>query len=252
MTIDRYGDVAILGSCVSRDMVQISMSAEIRRPLYVARQSILSFYRPATENKPSEPEFKHGFQLSSYRSDVNGTGLKQVILAAGELNIVLVDMVDERHGVYVSPIGEVITRSIDGMGTDLYEKLEGWRLVDFGTPEHKQDFAKQTAMMRDRLTSAGLFEKTWVILAPWATHLSTGEKTPWSMGKTAEWANSVLPDYEKVFENLGFNILRPEPETIIGDPNHQWGPAPFHYVQAFYDSIACQVRPLLQNARAKQ
>lgn len=243
MTEVKYAQVAILGSCVSRDLVRISLSEEAKCPLYIARQSILSYGRPATENKPAEPSFNHPFQLTSYRSDVNGTGLKQVLRASKDIDVLLIDLVDERHGVFASPLGEVITQSIDGMKTGLYDTLDGWEHVPFGTPDHLRAFAQQAEMMRDQLAKAELFDRTIVILAPWATHLSTGERTPWSMGKTAEWANSVLPDYEQVFEDLGYQTVRPDPETVVGDPEHQWGPAPFHYIKNFYDSLAAQIRP---------
>lgn len=247
MTANEPARVAILGSCVSRDMIQMSLSDMTRVPVYVARQSVLSYYRPATDNKPEHPEFPHPFQLNSYKSDVYGTGLKQVLIAE-DIDLVLIDLVDERHGVYVSPIGEVITRSIDGIPTGLYDTLTDWDLVEFGTPEHLVAYSQQADMMKDKLIEKGLFEKTVVIHSPWATHLKTGEEAPLSMGKTADWANAILPSYWKIYEDLGFTIIKPDPDTILGDREHRWGAAPFHYIPEFYDSLAEQIRPYLEKA----
>lgn len=228
------------------------METETLSVLYIARQSMVSYGAPVVDGTPEEPEFPHRFQLASYRSDLLGSGLEQVTAIADTLDLILIDIVDERHGYYVSDRDEVITRSIDGVKTGVYEKLIGWEHVEFGTPRHIAAFGRKAAQVKQQLIDAGLFGKTVVILAPWATKLSTGEKTPLSMGRSPDWANSVLPDYEKVFENLGFRIVRPNPDTVIGDPDHQWGPAAFHYVPAFYESIANQIRPLLTGASARR
>lgn len=252
MTANEPAEVAILGSCVSRDLLRISMKGEAQCPLYVARQSFLSFGKPVTDNKPTEPEFPAQFQLASYRSDINGSGLKRVLKVSKDIDLLLIDIVDERHGVYISPLGEVLTRSIDSMATGIYDTLSDWKQLSFGTPEHLQAFKNRAALVKQTLVEANLFDRTVAILAPWATHMTTGEKTPLSMGKSAEWANSVLTDYEQVFKDLEFTVVNPDPDTIIGDPEHQWGPAPFHYVQAFYDSLAEQIRPYLKGANKNQ
>lgn len=249
MTAPEHAQIAILGSCVSRDLLRVSLSDEAECPLYIARQSIISFGSRVSENKPEQPEFPHNFQLASYRSDIAGSGLLQVTRLP-VVDVLLIDMVDERHGVYVSPLGEVMTRSIDGISTGVYDGLTNWEHKPFGSPEHLEAFSAKAVDLRDELKKAGLFEKTVVILTPWATHLTTGEETPLSMGKSAAWANSVLPAYEQVYEDLGFNTIRPDPVTVVGDPHHQWGAAAFHYVQAFYDSLAEQIRPFMMKALA--
>jgi len=247
MTAAHRARVAILGSCVSRDLLRIALDDETTCALYLARQSIISFGHPVTTNKPAEPEFAHNFQLACYRSDIEGSGLDRV-LKTKAIEVLLLDIVDERHGVYVSPDNEVITRSIDGIKTGVYDTLDGWRHLAFGTDEHISAFTKQVGQTKEKLVQAGMFDKTVVVLAPWATRLTTGEKTPLSMGKTAKWANKVLPAYERAFETHGFTIIRPDRHTVIGDPDHQWGPAPFHYIPAFYESLAKQIRPYFTRA----
>lgn len=251
MTPARKARAVILGSCVSRDLLRIVMDDETEVALYVARQSIISCGRPVTKNTPDEPVFGHKFILRNYRSDLAGDGLDQA-LATRDVDIILIDMVDERHGIYISPDGEVMTRSIDGINAKVYDSLEGWDHLPFGVPAHLSLYAGAAAEIKERLTSAGLFEKAIVIFAPWATHLATGEKTPLSMGNSADWANSLLPQYEQVYSDLGFRAVRPSPDSVVGDPDHMWGPAPFHYVKAFYDSIADQIRPLLAEARTRR
>lgn len=252
MKVPERARTAILGSCVSRDLLRISMEAEAVSILYIARQSMISFGASAIENAPEEPEFPHEFQLASHRSDIRGSGLDEVSEIASTLDLLLIDIVDERHGFYISDRSEVITRSIDGIGTGIYEELAGWEHVEFGTARHLQAFKDKAAHAKQQLLDVGLFEKTVVILAPWASKLSNGERTPLSMGRSADWANSVLPDYEKIFEDLGFTIVRPTPETIVGDPHHQWGPAAFHYIKSFYDSLAEQIRPHIAKAPTTQ
>lgn len=245
MTGTKPPQIAIYGSCVSRDMSRISLEPKVKCALYVARQSLISVGTSARGREIGEPSFPHPFQQNSFLSDIRGDGLKRIHDIRNRIDLVVVDIVDERHGIYVHPDGPVLTRSIDGVSVHAYDHLEGWEYYDFGTTEHLGKFKAAVERGKNALERWGLFDKTVVICTAWATELNTGDPVPQSMGKNAEDINKLLPLYEAPFEELGFRVARPDPATVIGDANHLWGPAPFHFIKPFYDSIAKQILPLL-------
>ncbi|MCP3426183.1 DUF6270 domain-containing protein [Rothia sp. AR01] len=229
--------VFIYGSCVSRDAYEVLPGRDERHELtaYVARQSLLSAGHDATGLLPEDFRMEHAFQERMVRSDWAGDVMEQLD-DAGPLDLLVWDLVDERHGAYWFLEGGVVTRSVDIMGTGLMELLPEDQLIGFGSGDHLAAWSDAAAEFAERLRAAGLFERTVVLEVPWAEAALGGEPVPPSMGLTSAEANRLYRPYYARLRELGFDVLSVE-GPVHADPEHKWGLAPFHYAPEVYERI---------------
>lgn len=231
---------SIFGSCVSRDLIAMALP-DVACLEYVARQSVISCGHEATFDGSSfQPE--HAFTKKAFESDIRGDGFARIIAHASATDVVLWDIVDERLGIFLNDKGEVLTRNIDVTETTLYDNMPGWNLVSFGSQRHLAMFAMAATLFVNELRAHDLLSKTLFVSTPWATTMHGSTVTPPASGLTPEKANVVMADYEAVIAELGVQFIRPSSETVVADPDHRWGPAAFHFVPEFYDSLALHVR----------
>lgn len=167
---------------------------------------------------------------------------ERLVGAAGETDVLLWDLADERHGVHVFDDGAVVTRSIDLVrAPEALTAVEDARHVPFGTDEHFELWAPRAEQLRGRLVELELFDKTLVLQVPWALVTVDGKHTPQSMGTTAMEANEAYRRYYEHLRGLGFRILELQPLGVLADPEHRWGLAPFHYTQDVYEEIVGRI-----------
>ncbi|WP_394216661.1 DUF6270 domain-containing protein [Brachybacterium vulturis] len=234
--------VTVYGSCVARDTMDLAGGGRFDVVAYIARQSLLSADHDASEQFPADAEIDSEFQRRMMAGDFAGNLEERLAEAAPATDLVLWDLADERHGVHIFEDGSVVTRSIDIVRVpEVLSVVEGARHVPFGTDEHFELWSPQAERLRDVLTTLGLFDKTVVLRVPWALVTTDGKSTPWSMGTSAREANVAYARYYQLLGELGFRILELQPLGVLADPDHRWGPAPFHYTQGVYEEIVARV-----------
>lgn len=234
--------VAVYGSCVARDAVDLAARDRVEVVDYIARQSLISGGRDALPLLPQGITFAHDFQRRMLASDFRGDVEERVRRLAGRTDVLMWDLTDERHGVHVLPGGGIITRSVDLMAQPaLVQLADSHRAIQFGSDEHFALWGRRAEYLANVLRQVGLFDRTVVIRLPWAMVTLKGEPTPPSMGMLAIDANRAFERYYDHLEGLGFAFIDVGFEQVIADPQHRWGVAPFHYVQGVYDEIMQQV-----------
>ncbi|MGO2311177.1 MAG: DUF6270 domain-containing protein [Brachybacterium tyrofermentans] len=234
--------VAIYGSCVARDTVDLAGGSHLSVADYVARQSLISAGQDASSRFPEDPQVSSRFQRRMMEADFAGDLEQRLEKIAPTVDLMLWDLTDERHGVHVFDDGSVVTRSIDVTAVpEVLEVVNEARHVAFGSDEHFALWAPRAEAFRDRLRELGLFEKTIVLQVPWALVTVDGRETPLSMGTSAMEANEAYRRYFDHLRELGFEILELQPLGVLADPEHRWGLAPFHYTQAVYEEIVARV-----------
>lgn len=240
---DRATRVLVYGSCVARDTIEFASpgSAELRG--YIARQSIISAGADATAHLPADLSVSSKFQHRMILADFAGSLFERLRAAADDVDVVLWDLADERHGVYRFPDGTVATRSIDTIRIPEIEEAFGTaEHIAFGTAEHLAIWTDRAEKFRSLLQEIGLFERTVVLQVPWAVLTTEGKPSPWSMGVRAADANKrYLPYYELLREH-GYRLIELPEEVVLADPSHRWGLAPFHYSPEVYREVLRQLR----------
>lgn len=160
--------VAIFGSCVSRDTAEFMPDAEV--VAYVARHSVTSLETPHGTDGVDLSGLTSAFQKRMVTSDLNGTGITRIVENAKDLDVVLLDLVDERRGFWKFPDGSTMTNSleVESCGAAREASRRGARLIEFGTDEHFSYWRQGFTKLIKELKGSGLWEKTILLDIEWA------------------------------------------------------------------------------------
>lgn len=161
--------IAIFGSCVSRDTAEFMPEAEVE--VYVARHSVTSLQSPHGADGIDLGELTSAFQTRMVTSDLKGSGVERIVTEANDLDVVLLDLVDERRGFWKFPDDTTMTNSleIESCGAARAARRGGARLVEFGTDEHFNAWRSGYIKLIDGLMGASLWEKTILLDIEWAS-----------------------------------------------------------------------------------
>lgn len=233
----------VFGSCVARDTIEFADPDSVDLRGYVARQSLISAGDDASKHLPDDLGISSKFQERMIRADFAGNLLSRLEGLADQIDVLLWDLADERHGVHRFPDGSIVTRSIDTIRAEtVSELLEATEHIPFGTDEHFALWKDRVDAFDARLQELGLFERTVVLEVPWALRTTEGKTTPWSMGVRAGDANKAYQRYYDYLRQTGHHMVELPAEVVLADPNHRWGLAPFHYTPEIYREVLWQLR----------
>ena len=236
--MDPY-DILIYGSCVSRDSA-IAFPATWTLTHYSARQSFISTGSTVHDPHLTQHHFPSPFQDRMFHSDLAGNALDLIDSAysrATHTPVLLIDLIDERFGIYTHANSAAFTRSYELMTTTVLDHLSPeWEHHPFASLSHAQHFMAAEHRVRTHLQRTGLWDNTRIIEATWATQDDNGNPPPTSMGLDSTTANQLYADYYDYLREKGWTVLTPQAPPIAST-SHQWGRAPFHYTRQYYESI---------------
>ncbi|WP_157236675.1 XcbB/CpsF family capsular polysaccharide biosynthesis protein [Promicromonospora sukumoe] len=234
--------VFIYGSCVSRDTFEHFDPEQFELVQYVARQSALSATtRPVELMAP--PTLESRFQQRMIAGDF-GSSLRRMLPDFAEhVDVLLVDLTDERLGVYLLPDGTVLTRSVELIQSGAENHLpQGTRHLPFGTQQHFEYWQGAIRALGESIRSMMPHVGIALLDIPWAEWSESGQPTPDSFGVSAAQANPVFRPYvEAAAQALGAHVISVDPSTVASGPHHPWGDAPFHYAERVYLDVVRQL-----------
>lgn len=169
--------IAIFGSCVSRDTCEFIPDSSV--VVYVARQSVTALHHPHRQSDLDLSVLSSEFQKRMVASDLAGSGAQLIADRAEELDLVLIDLVDERRGYWLFPDGTTVTNSVEAeaCGIRNLASRSGAHLVEFGTDEHYSHWIRGVNSLFATLEAAGLLDRTVFLDIEWAGALE-GAKHP--------------------------------------------------------------------------
>jgi hypothetical protein len=241
--------IFIYGSCVSRD-TQPFLGQDWHISEYVARQSFISATNGPVETW-GQSTLRSPFQTRSLAGDFAGDFLPKFFQNILEVDILLMDLVDERLGVYRTAQGGCVTLSweLTNSGLEL-QAPPGILHVEFGSEVHFNLWSKAAESILQAVRSTPVVP---VVLAPaWAAKADNGGGGFDYRGVTAEVWNSKYDRYFQFLESLGAIVIRVPPERTYATTNHRWGLAPFHYYDRVYETMSKQIRDAYAQARSAQ
>lgn len=241
--------VFILGSCVSRDAFE-SVPHQFEVACYLARTSLASIGMAAVtdgEVRSSVEKLPSPFQRRMLLNDLDKTTLS--VIAETPHDVLLLDFVDERFNLvssestFFSLSGELQKSGLDVSSRSLIEP-------------QSEVFLKLWIAGLERLLSS--IDETKVVLnrVYWAEYFPDGKDAS-SKGWIHRSNVQLQRLYDAVDKRWSLRSIEYPDEVVVADPQHQWGPAPYHYVEAFYrntlaslDSFvgaACLPKPISSN-----
>lgn len=169
--------IAIFGSCVSRDTVEYMPAAKV--VAYVARQSVTSLETPHKRTIGDLGQLDSAFQRAMVVNDSNGNGLDKLTTDLDGITVVLLDLVDERRGIWLFPNDTSMTNSIEfeACGGAREARRAGAKLLEFGTDRHFNRWKSGFCVLINGLKNAGLWDKTIFLDIEWAAAM-TGSRFP--------------------------------------------------------------------------
>ncbi|GAA5022829.1 DUF6270 domain-containing protein [Terrabacter aeriphilus] len=236
--------VLIYGSCVSRDTFA-HLPDSFRIVHYVARQSAISVDAPARGVAEALPALASAFQDRVVRGDIRGDLLKVVSARVKDVDLVLVDLIDERGGVIAIGDGYV-SKLAEFWGGGGREVAGNAKHIPFGSDEHFELWRAGMDRVVDGFAEVGLADKVLVLRTAWADHLDDG--SPLEIPAWMTRPDIANAQYERYFAHLtarGLPVAQLPDDLARSTRSHKWGPSPFHYTDEAYgwlaDTIAAHV-----------
>lgn len=236
-TVDRPARVLVYGSCVTRDMFELTDPTTWTLAGYVARQSVISAMGRLAPADLAAPGSLSPFQARMLEADLRSTLPATVRRLAPTVDLVLWDLTDERLGVYRLADGSYVTRSVELVASGLDRTLQRTaEHLPLGGPEHLALWRQAADGLVAALRSEGL--PVAVVAVPWAVRSDDGSAVPSSFGLPPEEANRLLEPYHRhLTEGLGLPSVAVPDGKVVAAADHRWGPAPFHYTRNTYELL---------------
>lgn len=251
--------MAVVGSCITRDLWPIVGEAPPQDLLYISRTSLASLFAPplkGVEIAEEPPGELAAFPHRAMVADLGKTAL--AALVAHRPTHIIFDFIDERLDLLA--VGEtVVTHSweldVSGyLAQDAFASAGTIRRASAGCELlWRQGLAELSAFI-----AATPLAQTELILhrARWAERYldEAGALAAFEpeveifTGKSARIAdqNAMLERYQAAFAEAlpQARQVAPAPELILADARHRWGLSPFHYVEDYYRDVWGQLRAL--------
>lgn len=252
--------VAIVGSCISRDLWRFRGAADthpVTELHYVSRTSLPSLFATPLDGFRPAPEPPGGLKPQPHRAlvaDLQKTAL--AALVAFRPTHLIFDFIDERFDL-LSVGGTLVTDSweLEASGYRRQAAFGGARTVPRLSAACERLWLEAAARMAAFVRGTPLAQAQLILhAARWAERrraadgriapLDHPETLP---GRPADLAahNALLARYEAAFVGLMPPMSRIEaPDQRLADEAHLWGLSPFHYVPDYYAAIWRQLEAL--------
>ena len=240
--------VGIFGSCVTRDAFG-DLLPETLIAGYVARSTVASAFGPAADIElPLDwLEGASPWEMRMVEQDLSKTGL--ALLAGANLDMLIVDLIDERFDVLVG--NGIVTDSASLRKSSAADLLLSQGTAFSLLSEGRDRLWRQTLpMLLDWLRALDipivLHEATF---STKYRNASDGaiDLIPQSEAWTTRINVRLRAMYADIAEGLGQRVHRlvPPDDVVLADDSHKWGLAPFHYIPDYYDWVFRGITALL-------
>ncbi len=222
--------IAILGSCVSRDMMRFARNVDVT--LDIQCQSVVSFVAAPVAPQcladlafaPDCPKFNQRMTLQ----DASKSARARLTDLPADVPLVI-DMLWEITDLAVTRCGSVITLT-DHAKTEsnILDMVD--RIIPMGSQEHLALFDASARALRPLIGN----RRTIIHRSFYA-----------QSGKAAAVMNPLM---EKLYTLLQqalpqANTFELDPALRLSEPAHLWGPAPFHFIDAYYRAGLAALQP---------
>ena len=234
--------VAIVGSCISRDVWRFRGEAGSDAPanlLYISRTSLPSLFATPLAGFRAAARPPGGLRPQPHRAlvaDLRKTALASLV--AFRPTHLIVDFIDERFDL-LSVGGTLVTDSweLEASGYRAQRALKDARPIPRLSAPCERLWLEAAGEFAALVRATPLAAASLILHgARWAP-LADVEILP---GVSADIGahNALLARYEAAFTALMPPMARVEaPDLRVADPAHHWGPSPFHYGRDYYAEI---------------
>jgi hypothetical protein len=230
--------ILILGSCVSRDILNLSEENQFSLSDYYARSSISSV---ASRPYDIADEYLNQIESAFQKKMVKRDCLKELLqhgVHTSQFDAILIDLIDERFNLYEIAPDSIITLSGELLASGLMGKTyrEHPNFIASGSERHRALWKTGVQNLFTQLHALNLNERVIINKVFWSGNFEDGSHMPASESNGLADANEFLGwMYEELEHYVPPERWMSFPEdTLRINARHQWGTAPFHYGDAYY------------------
>lgn len=227
--------VLILGSCVSRDIFRVVENEECKLASYYGRSSFASAFCPVKVKDTWSSNISSAFQARMVNADLNKKWPD--IVRNTKFDVLLVDFIDERFHLGGFSNGALCTLSSELRSSGFDRKVARARGIQTGSDEHYELWMRGWTSFIELLESLGKKQCVLLNVVKWAEAASDGSIPEWGFTPEQIAASNLYLDklYRRATIDLEpSQVMRVDPQYLVGGLEHKWGLAPFHYVDAYY------------------
>ena len=242
--------IGILGSCGSRDLFSrvTDLASHFKLGPYVSRASIISMVSmpmPTSYIDPSRVS-THGFDDRRFVQDLEKSYWR--ILSDSASDILLIDLIDERHATFVLDGVAVTCTSSSRPHLDLLlEQGIGGMLKPMTEVWEKYTFDSLARFAH--LIKSSLPKKSVCIVhhARYATRYlsplrdSKIEFPVHQQESICKWNRFLNLAHDRLSEELGAYSIRLSDDDVIAGGDHLWDLMPYHYDISYYEKLAAEL-----------
>ncbi|ELY4609829.1 hypothetical protein SMZ84_004211, partial [Cronobacter turicensis] len=233
--------VSIFGSCVSRDIVEISNNltpCAIKLDEYIARNSIAALLSESIDHSDSDIDLSSAFLKKCIHHDLKKTALQSLVNSLCKDSVLIIDFMDERFDV-LNFDGKLITNSWDFRATRLAKKSNQPNAVlKFDSTSKLNLWEKGFDILYREVVKKIKPRNIFVIMPSMATILygengfSRFEINKYALSQYNEMLYIMNGHMMKNYS--GVTLVRPMPWMLFCDYRHKWGAHPYHYNNYLY------------------
>ncbi|MHC6648227.1 DUF6270 domain-containing protein [Alteromonas sp. HB246098] len=218
--------VRILGSCVTRDALEIATDFELVD--YTARTSLASLATKSRKDSKLLDNIKSTFQKRMVERDM--TKRFWLSLEDSQNDIIVIDLIDDRFNLKLFDDDSSHTVSSEYKKAMNSQRQEG-RIVKSSSGEFKSLWETGLRRLKSHCDELKLDK----IFVNCVYYQPTGDHSIDSSSNIAEKNQYLREAYLKLEDAFGRHAMIEYPEGIIkADANHKWGLAPFHFTTDTY------------------
>lgn len=237
--------VGIVGG-VAHDTFAHLPDAAAEKIFWVARQSLASPLASLDPDQVPPPALASPCQRAMVLADLAGSLISTIERHASELDLLLIDLFDERYGLVRTRDQALLTSSDELRRCGLLEEVGVAQALRLGSPEHLDLFRQGLDLLVKTLTQTGLRDRTLLLAPAFAEDLLPGAEVDPAdvhrLRREAQEFNRLYPDYLAEVEYRGISVLRLGIDTVRMDPGHPGGLSILHYQDATYQALLEAIR----------
>jgi Family of unknown function (DUF6270) len=241
--------VAIVGSCVTRDLITHipSVSEKINLQTYLARATVISIVAKRSNliELESVNDIPENFEARCFRQDA--TKQHGAILRRKNADVVLLDLIDERHSTYIfgdcaltrTKISDKcfhrISRSLTH--TTLNPLSEDWKKMQKKCLPLFAKLLKNSVGTGRFVVHAARYAKSYIEKDRLVLFYDQEKIESWN--SYLDWAYRVL------VSELDADVIDVSDTQTYAGGQHLWDLAPFHYDKGYYSLLWNKLQPHL-------
>lgn len=242
-------EIAIFGSCVSRDIFEYDIIKAFKVREYISRCSLFSAVSmPALYDTGWETEKVPIWGWKCIRTDFTKTVFKR--LAENKATLLIIDLIDERHKLLGLQNGSVVTNSVYLQDSQIMEKNMQYKevMTDTMTRAEKEKSVKLFAENVKRI-----YEPEQVVInkAFCVDIYLDYQGIVHEFSDDIKRRNSIINGriaylYNELEQNLPGCKVLDMPTGIAADETNKWGLKPYHYEEKYYQIRIAQIQKICE------